>query len=67
MPQVFCVHPEHGMLHVGWCEVMISVGNKAIDVAPNGILFGHVSGYRNTPGAPVGLPAWEFATQAAEQ
>lgn len=67
MPQVFGVHPEHGTLRVGLSEVRITGWNKAIGIAPNGFLFGHVSGYQNTPGAPVGLPAWEFATQAAGQ
>ena len=67
VPQVFGVHPEHGTLRVGWSEVKITGGNKAIGIAPNRILFGHVSGYWNTPGAPVGVPTWEFATQAAGQ
>jgi hypothetical protein len=67
VPQVFGVHPEHGTLRVGWSEVKTTGGNQAIGIAPNRILFGHVSGCRNTPGAPVGVPTWEFATQAAEQ
>ena len=67
MPQVFGVHPEPGTLRVGWSEVKTTGGNQAIGIAPNRILFGHVSGCRNTPGAPGGVPTWEFATQAAEQ
>lgn len=60
-PQIFGVHPEHGTLRVDWCGVMITGGHKAIGIEPNRILFGNVSGYRNTPGVPVGLPIWEFA------
>ncbi|CAX27541.1 protein of unknown function [Methylorubrum extorquens DM4] len=65
MPQIFGVHSEHGTFRVGRCEMKITGGNKAIGIAPNGILLGHVSGYRNTPGARVGVSAWEFATRAA--
>jgi hypothetical protein len=42
---------------------MITGGNKAIGIEPNRILFGNVSGYRNVPGAPTGIPVWEFAVR----
>ncbi len=62
-PQIFGVHPEHGTLRVDWCGVMITGGHKAIGIEPSRILFGNVSGYRNTPGVPTGLPIWEFAAR----
>ncbi|MBA9068435.1 hypothetical protein FHR71_002176 [Methylobacterium sp. RAS18] len=62
-PQFFGVHPQHGTLRIDWCGVMITGGNKAIGIEPNRILFGNVSGYRNKPGAPTGIPIWEFAAR----
>ncbi|EHP92129.1 hypothetical protein MetexDRAFT_2999 [Methylorubrum extorquens DSM 13060] len=35
---------------------MITGGHKAIGTDPQKILFGNVSGYRDTPGAPTGSP-----------
>jgi hypothetical protein len=55
-PQLFGVHPQHGTLRIDWCGVMITGGNKAIGIEPNRILFGNVSGYRNTPGTPAAIP-----------
>ncbi|MBB5764196.1 hypothetical protein ABEV34_14035 [Methylorubrum rhodesianum] len=52
---LFGVHPKHGTLRVDWCGGMITGGHKAIGIEPNRILFGNVSGYRNVPGAPVGV------------
>ncbi|WHQ72500.1 hypothetical protein [Methylorubrum extorquens] len=63
-PQLFGVHPEHGTLRIDWCGVMITGGNKAVGIELNRILFGNVSGYRNTPGTPTGIPIWEFAARA---
>ncbi|MEG9501384.1 MAG: hypothetical protein MIN69_05885 [Methylorubrum extorquens] len=63
-PQLFGVHPQHGTLRIDWCGVMITGGNKAVGIEPNRILFGNVSGYRNTPGAPTGMPVWEFAARS---
>ena len=42
---------------------MITGGHKAIGIEPNRILFGNVSGYRNVPGTPSGIPIWEFAAR----
>jgi hypothetical protein len=63
-PQLFGVHPQHGTLRIDWCGVMITGGNKAIGIEPDRIMFGNVSDYRNTPGAPTGIPIWEFAARA---
>ncbi|MGW9817460.1 hypothetical protein ACUXK4_000006 [Methylorubrum extorquens] len=62
-PQIFGVHPQHGTLRIDWCGVMITGGHKAIGIEPSRILFGNVSGYRNTPGVPIGTPIWEFTTR----
>ena len=61
--ELFGVHPQHGTLRVDWCGGMITGGHKAIGIEPNRILFGNVSGYRNVPGAPSGIPIWEFAAR----
>ncbi|MBB5764485.1 hypothetical protein HNR01_004125 [Methylorubrum rhodesianum] len=34
----------------------VTGGHKAIGIEPNRTLFGNVSGYRNVPGAPTGIP-----------
>ncbi|BAU92449.1 hypothetical protein MPPM_3844 [Methylorubrum populi] len=60
-PQLFGVHPEHGTLRVDWCGVMMIGGRKAIGITSDRIPFGNLTGYRNVPGAPVGIPIWEFA------
>jgi hypothetical protein len=62
-PQIFGVHPQHGTLRIDWCGVMITGGHKAIGIEPNRVLFGNVSGYRSTPGAPTGIPIWEYAVK----
>ncbi|MGW5960937.1 hypothetical protein [Methylorubrum thiocyanatum] len=61
--ELFGVHPEHGTLRVDWCGVMITGGQKAIGIESDRIPFGNVSGYRNTPDMPTGLPIWEFAVR----
>ncbi|MCP2082245.1 UNVERIFIED_ORG: hypothetical protein J2W74_003431 [Methylorubrum zatmanii] len=63
-PQLFGAHPAHCTLRIDWCGVMITGGHKAVGIEPNRILFGNVSGYRDTLGAPTGIPIWEFAAQA---
>ena len=55
-PQIFGVHAQHGTLRIDWFGVMITGGHKAIGIEPNRNLFGNVSGYLNTPGAPTGIP-----------
>jgi hypothetical protein len=56
-PQIFGIHPEHGTSRLDWCGLMITGGHKAIGTDQQKILFGNVSGYRDTPGAPTGSPA----------
>ncbi|CAO4183400.1 hypothetical protein [Methylorubrum aminovorans] len=63
-PQLFGVHPEHGTLRVDWCGVMMIGGRKAIGIEADRIPFGNLTGYRNVPGVPVGIPIWEFAARA---
>ena len=62
-PELFGVHPEHGLLRVDWCGVMVIGGRKAIGIKADRIPFGNLSGYRNVPGTPVGIPIWEFAAR----
>ncbi|WP_458428605.1 hypothetical protein [Methylorubrum populi] len=62
-PQLFGVHPEHGLLRVDYCGVMMVGGRKAIGIEADRILFGNLTGYRNVPGAPTGIPIWEFAAR----
>lgn len=54
--ELFGVHPEHGLLRVDWCGVMMIGGRKAVGVEADRIPFGNLTGYRNVPGAPVGIP-----------
>lgn len=62
-PQLFGVHPEHGTLRVDWCGVMMIGGRKAVGIEADRIPFGNLTGYRNVPGAPIGIPIWEFAAR----
>ena len=62
-PQLFGVHPEHGTLRVDWCGVMMVGGRKAVGLERDRILFGNLTGYRDVPGAPVGIPVWDFAAR----
>lgn len=62
--ELFGVHPEHGLLRVDWCGVMMIGGRKAVGIEADRISFGNLTGYRNVPGAPTGIPVWEFAARA---
>lgn len=62
-PELFGVHPDHGLLRVDWCGVMMIGGRKAVAIERDRIAFGNLTGYRNVPGAPVGIPIWEFAAR----
>ncbi|MGA4555645.1 hypothetical protein [Methylorubrum aminovorans] len=56
---------EHGLLRVDWCGVMIG-GRKTVGIEADRIPFGNLTGYRNVPGAPVGIPVWDFYREGAE-
>ena len=62
-PQLYGVHPEHGTLRIDWCGVMMVSGRKAVGIDARRVMFGNLSGYRDTPGMPTGLSIWEFAAK----
>lgn len=62
-PQLFGVHPQHGTVRTDWCGALMLSGNKATAVDAQRVTFGNTSAYRDTLGAPTGVPIWEFAVK----
>jgi hypothetical protein len=57
--------PEHGILRVDYCGVLMVVSEPARGVEAQRILFERLTGYRNKQGQQWGLPVWEFAKKVA--
>jgi hypothetical protein len=64
-PELFAVHPEHGILRVDYCGVLMVVSEPARGVEAQRILFERLTGYRNKQGQQWGFPVWEFAKKVA--
>ncbi len=59
-PQLFGVHPQNGTLRTDWCGALMLSGQRATGIDVRCVAFGNTSAYRDTLGAPVGTPIWEF-------
>ena len=62
-PQLFGVHPQRGTLRTDWCGALMLSGRKATGIDARSVAFGNTCAYRDTLGAPVGMPIWEFAAK----
>ncbi len=62
-PQLFGVHPQHGTLRTDYCGALMLSGQKATGIDTRCVKFGNTSAYRDTLGAPVRVPIWEFAAK----
>lgn len=61
--QLFGVHPQHGTLRTDWCGALMLSGRKATAIDARCVTFGNTGAYRDTLGAPQGMPIWEFAAK----
>ena len=62
-PQLFGVHPQQRNLRTDWCGALMLSGQKATGVDARCVASGNTRAYRDTLGAPVGVPIWEFAAK----
>ncbi len=64
-PQLFALHPEHGIVRLEACGAMMIGAEAAPGVERDRILFARTAGYRNRPGQEWGVPVWEYARKGA--
>ncbi|GEP03065.1 hypothetical protein [Methylobacterium oxalidis] len=58
------MHPKAGTIRADHCGALMLGGQKVTGLSESQTGKELVTCYRNTPGRPVGIPAWEFSGPA---